>query len=498
MPIAPMLPGYNNYVLGENAIKITKAIIKATKNRATKVNKDFNDLVERIDEQNKGKIERPRNKADDLVDMYTKVDRSKKVPNILLNTGPRKIFNVIKKSKILANNVTPKIAKLLESGINLAGKIKGKDFSKSAEWARKALEMRHKKIAGVSIKSKTWKKFTKFNNRTDAGLAKWYKNLRKKIPSKWKNIKKAPKTLFGKVFKGNKFRRGFGKAKNFLGKFKKSNLIKKLPKKGMLSKLGKGFAKAFSPLGFAANAYTAVNDKSNFKRALAGLDIVGDLTAGVPVVGTAISGITSALNFGGALAYDLLGTTEFGKKINKVLDHGAGFVVKPVAKAFSWAGKGIKSMFKGANSIKNSLSKKFSSGVGKGIDYAKQKIGKVKGFFSGLFSRKKKLKPVKPSFINKIINMTKSPYNKNWILKNTAKGKKRIIPKISTENISDYISSMNVRVKSQAKTNNISNPSHSSSSNNNNFNVHISGNNLSVKEIANELVSEIKTSMANI
>lgn len=421
-----------------------------------------------------------------LVNIYTMQDRAKKIPQMIFN-GYKSMSN----SKFLkwgARKISPKIGNLAENGINLAGKIMNKDFSRSAKWANRMLDFNIKDFHGAANKKSIARQA--MYNRTSAKLPKVLKTTKKYVVNKynkysemWKKVKAKPVNLLkSKVF--DKTRNLFSKIKNVgkpnkffskifkgkkpvlskIGKFLSKPL--KLGKNG-LGSVGKNLAKSFSlaPIGFAANTYTMLNDKSNFKRVLAGIDIAGDAVAGIPVIGTAVSGATSTLNFLGSLGYDYLNSKNWGKSITETLDNVSGkYIVDPIAKGYGY--------------VKNKSSQLLKS--------AKNKFGKLGSFISSKLGFRKKdiANGLSKHKIRKHVN---TPY----------KPIQNIMPKVKNGTIDLYNNLKNNKsfnIKPNYKNQGTSNHN----LNKNNFTINISGNGLSVDEIANQLASRIQTTMENV
>jgi hypothetical protein len=302
----------------------------------------------------------------------------------------------------------------------------------------------------------------------------------------------AKKLLFGSTSKKQLAK--INRLKNMSKPFKNvSNIAGKIMNNSVAKKIGGTLGKAFTPMGTAMNINTFQNKKnSNFKRLLAGADILGDVVSKLPAPAAKAAGlVTSTLNFAGGLAYDFFDSDLMkrfgGKKVTGVLDKGAGVIVKPVDKLIETVPKMWNSMKKGIKSIKQ---KGLAESLKSGINIAKQKTPEplkkaLKGYANMYLHPIQTWKKAGAFLANKTKNMFKKPKLKDY---NDIYHRNLALSK----NKQPAINHSGEVVQTKLQGGQIDN------SNKNNFTININGTNKSTQEIMNEIVPEIKLRMKNI
>lgn len=353
------------------------------------------------------------------------------------NAAPFKKFFIKPKLNNRVNQIiAPKSSKLVEKGIENIGKISNRNFN--------TLASRGKQLTNLKIK----------------------KTLLGKIPNKSADKFSLTQNLFKEELL------------NFMPK-KIGGVIKKVGS----SKIGSNLMKSFS-LGNMMNLHTIRNEDSDFKKLLAGADIVGDHISRLPgPIAKAVGVVTSTANFAGGFAYDFLKDKSWGKPITDALDKGAGYVVKPVGKAIKTVGKFMKP-------LEDKISNTFIKAKDKLFGSVKNKVNAIKknpvkeavklgaGILSpGGYGAFKLAGKIKNTFKKLNHNDLNDIYYRNFALSKDRQSQMQHNGEV---------------VQNKLQGSQIDN------SNKNNFTINITGINKSTQEIMNEIVPEIKLRMKNI
>jgi len=511
---------------------------KLTGNQSIESDDNTSDSSENMTEEDKnmagnkfikyvGKIKNLQSKIEDTTSTIDEtLEKAQKTSNF--------IYKKLRKSKKYRSLINKKLAvgaaKSAENMVNFTGRMMGKDLKKYAGAAKQLTEAGINKRFLGTISSKQAKRLKK-------------NVIAKKILDKV-DIKKLGRT--------------YGKAKEWTDKAftftlddvvqKSSSLIKKGTKQisnpkitkiiekaadskfiGSVKKVGnskivKGFTKAFSPVGTAMNIHTMMTEESDFKKVMAATDTVGDFTPIAP--------ITSAVSLAGGAIYDLFDSKYMerfgGKKVTKLLDKGAGFVVKPVEKAIKTTQKAWGAVKKAGAAIKE---KGFVNSLKSGMSLFRKKapepVKKVMKGYTDMYLHpiqtakktaafiKTKTKPL----ISKAARQIQEIRNKSFAFIKSAK-EKLLGARTKTNNSFDLknrLSKPNSNLidlyHSNHKNNKINNTktfdnsrisntrplgNQKYNSNKNNFNININANGLSINEVANELASKIQLTMSNM
>ncbi|WP_066503477.1 hypothetical protein [Abyssisolibacter fermentans] len=399
-------------------------------------------------------------------DLYTHITRRTKIPNYFF--GKAINLNLVKNKS--AQSFAKKLGNAAEKSMKFVGNILNKDFNKDANWLNKSINYKLQEHYDV-ISNKGKGKLARLRKGTDSSIFKMIKKSKDLIKNKANSLKgfaAKPFKWFGSKMFANK---------GLINKIAKSPIAKKAgnllkPLKNFGKKSLANFSKAFSPLGLAANLYTLKYDDSIFKKALAGIDIVGDFIPGV-------SQITSTLNFAGSLAYDMIKSTDIGKAVINKANNGLKFVGGEVVKGYKFLENKSQEIVKSTTtSLKKAgsfLSKTFNKTVD-GIKRMGKSISPVIGYRNN-----KKLSFPNIKRINPNLN-----HPSNFIQSEIKNG--------TIDLYNNLYNNRSFNIKPNYKNQGTSNHN----SNKNNFTINISGSSLSVDEIANQLASRIQTTMENV
>ncbi|WDV47143.1 hypothetical protein PV797_05425 [Clostridiaceae bacterium M8S5] len=246
--------------------------------------------------------------VDDFVNLYTQNARFKYFFREV-HSAPKSVYNMnaeVYTHKI--NNQIEKRRKLLSEKARIDNKIKNANSYAEEKLLKKDLENIQQKIR--SNKSMTRElSSNKVKGKPVNSFYKKMMNRARKFNSKlWKNYN---------IYKAW----AITGVENFVDKS-----IKKIPYIGekILSGgkyLGKNLQKILPGVDIGVNSYVLATDPSNFKRSLAGLDMLGyaGFLAG-PEVGVPVKAITGYLNFFGALGYDIASSFDSTRFIAEWLD----------------------------------------------------------------------------------------------------------------------------------------------------------------------------------